>query len=65
MQAILKFMKNEPAMVVAVALAIVNILWDVTAEQAVHLTTMVETALLLIGGTAVRQSVTPVAKLKP
>ncbi len=65
MRGFIDFIRNEPAMVVAVVLAIANVVADVSAEQALHITTIVETVLLLLGGTVVRQSVTPVAKLKP
>jgi formate-dependent nitrite reductase membrane component NrfD len=64
MQKILEFLAREPAMVVAVALAIANMLFTtLTSEQALQVQTIVESALVLIGGAVIRENVTPTAKL--
>ena len=64
MKAVLNFIRNEPAMVVTVVLAITNAIVDLNAGQADAVKTIVESLILLAGGGVVRQSVTPVSKLK-
>jgi len=63
MKTILNFLRNEPAMVVTFVLAVLNIFLDLNADQAVQVQTIIESALVLLGGGVVRSSVTPTAKL--
>ena len=63
MKAILTYLRNEPAMVVALVLAIVNTVWNVNADQAVQIETIVEAVIVLVAGKVVREQVTPVSKL--
>lgn len=65
MKRFIDFLAREPAMAVAVVLAALNVFTTLTVEQALHVETIVESILLLVGGGVVRQSVTPVAKLPP
>ena len=57
MEAIRNFVKKEPAMIVAVALAILNTVFTLSAEQALSAQVIVENVMLLIAGGTVRQSV--------
>jgi hypothetical protein len=61
MKALLERLVREPAMVTAVVLALVNTVWKVTADEAVHLSTIIETILVLVAGKVIREQVTPVA----
>ena len=63
MHKIIEIAANEPAMVVALVLAGLNLFATVNAEQAIHIETIVESLILLLAGAVVRQNVTPVAKL--
>ena len=63
MHKIIEIVAHEPAMVVAVILAVLNLFTTVNAEQAIHIETIIESLILLVAGGIVRQSVTPVAKL--
>ena len=63
MHKIIEIVAREPAMVVAVILAILNLFTTVNAEQAIHIETIIESLILLLAGAVVRQNVTPVAKL--
>lgn len=65
MKAVLDWIAREPAMVVALVLAIVNTIWNVTADQAVQIQTIVEAVIVLVAGKVVREQVTPVSKLPP
>ena len=64
MQALVKFLRDEPAMVAAAVLAIANLFFSVTAEQALHLQAAVESVILLLVGGAVRSQVKPMAKIE-
>jgi hypothetical protein len=61
MKALLERIVREPAMVTAVVLALVNTVWKVSADEAVHLATIIEAALVILAGKIVREQVTPVA----
>ena len=63
MKRFIDFLAREPAMAVAVVLAALNLIVDLNAEQALHVTTIVESIIVLLAGGVVRQNVTPVAKL--
>ena len=65
MKRIIEWAATEPAMVVALVLAVANLAFDINAEQALHLSAIVESVILLLGGGVVRSQVTPVAKLQP
>lgn len=62
MKAILDFIKNEPAMVVTVILGALNVFMNLNDGQTEAVRNIVESVIILAGGTAVRQSVTPTAK---
>ena len=64
MKSIVQFISREPAMIVTLILAIANTFADVNAGQAEAIRQMVEAAIILLSGLVVRQSVTPVAKLR-
>ncbi len=63
MKAILDFLRNEPAMVVTVILGGLNLFLNLNDGQTEAVRNIVESLVILAGGTAVRQSVTPTAKL--
>ena len=65
MSKFIEILAREPAMAVAVVLAALNLIVDLNAEQALHVTTIVESIIVLLAGGVVRQNVTPVAKLQP
>ena len=65
MKRIIDFAAKEPAMIVAVILAALNMVTTVTAEQVVHVETIVESIIVLLAGGVVRSQVTPVSKLPP
>jgi len=63
--AIWRFVQHEPAIVTSVIVALlVTFGFQVDAEARVTLHKIVDAVLILIGGGIVRQSVTPVAKLR-
>lgn len=68
MKAVLAYLKrlieDEPALVVSTILIIVNSIWKLSAEDADTLRIVIENLIILAGGGAIRQQVTPVAKLK-
>ena len=57
MRQLLEFLQREPAMIVAVVLAVVNTFATINAEQALHVQTIVESVIVLLAGGVVRQSV--------
>ena len=57
MSVLLKLAREEPAVIVSVVLAVLNMVFTLSAEQALNITTLVESILLLIAGGVVRQSV--------
>ena len=63
MNAILKLIREEPALITAVVIAALNMVFTLNAEQVLTVQTIVESILLLIGGGVVRSQVTPVSKL--
>ena len=63
MKGFIEFLAREPAMAVAVVLAALNLIVDLNAEQALHVTTIIESIIVLLAGGVVRQNVTPVAKI--
>ena len=63
MNAILKLIREEPALITAVVIAALNMAFTLNAEQVLTVQTIVESILLLIGGGVVRSQVTPVSKL--
>ena len=63
MSKFIDFLAREPAMAVAVVLAALNLIVDLNAEQALHVTTIIESIIVLLAGGVVRQNVTPVAKI--
>ncbi len=63
MKRFIDFLAREPAMAVAVVLAVANLAFDINAEQALHLSAIVESVILLLAGGVVRSQVTPVSKL--
>ena len=65
MKALLAGLAREPALVVAVVLALVNAVWTITADQSVQLQTVIEVLLTLVAGGVVRSQVKPVSKLPP
>ena len=65
MKALLDWIASEPAIVVAIVLALVNAIWTITADQAVQLQTVIEVLLTLIAGGVVRSQVKPLNKLPP
>lgn len=65
MKAVLDWIAREPAMVVALVLALVNTIWNINADQAVQIQTIVEAVIVLVAGKVVREQVTPVSKLPP
>ena len=63
MKSILRFVKREPAMVVALIIAGLNAVGlAATEEGATNLQLLVESLVVLAGGGIVRQNVSPVAK---
>ena len=62
MRAVIEFIAREPAMVVTLILAIANSFADLNAGQADAVRQMVEAAIILLSGTVIRQSVTPVRR---
>ena len=63
MSVLLKLAREEPAVIVSVVLAVLNMVFTLSAEQALNITTLVESVLLLVAGGVVRSQVTPVAKI--
>lgn len=63
MKAILSFVKSEPAMLVAVIIGGLNLFMNPSETQTEAVRTIVESIVILLGGTVVRSSVTPTAKL--
>lgn len=62
MEGIKNFIRREPAVIISVVLAALNLIFsDLTASQEETIRTIVESVLVLVGGTVVRQNVTPVA----
>lgn len=59
----LKLITHEPAVIVALVLAILNTFLPLDDGQRQSVTLIVENVLLLIAGVVVRSSVTPVAKI--
>ena len=57
MEAIRNFIKKEPAMIVAVVIAILNTAFTISGEQMLLLELIIENIVLLIGGGVVRQGV--------
>lgn len=64
MQKLWRRIVDEPAMVVVIVVAIANTFWSLSQDQVDALTLIIENILLIVSGGVVRQSVTPVAKLK-
>ena len=63
MKTILRFVKREPAMVVALIVAGLNAIGlAATDEGTTSLQLLVESLVVLVGGGIVRQNVSPVAK---
>lgn len=62
MKALLQWIREEPAMVVSLALTGLNLFTNLSDGQADAVRNIVESAIILIGGGAVRASVTPTAK---
>lgn len=61
----IRWIRNEPAIVVALLIAVANMVgWSVTGAGEEALTNVVESLVVLFGGGIVRQSVTPVSKLR-
>lgn len=61
----IRWIRNEPAIVVALLIAVANMVgWSVTGSGEEALTNVIESLAVLLGGGVVRQSVTPVAKLR-
>lgn len=64
MQAIRNFVRAEPAMIIAVVLAGLNMVGvNLTDVQTEEVRSIVESILVLIGGGAVRANVTPTSKI--
>ena len=63
MKAFLNFIRNEPAMVISLVLAGLNMVVTLNADQQLHVSTILESLIVLLGGAVIRQNVTPVAKL--
>jgi Ni,Fe-hydrogenase I cytochrome b subunit len=63
MNAILNFIRNEPAMIVTIILGGLNLFFNLNDGQVDAVRNIVESIVILLGGTAVRQSVTPTSKL--
>ena len=57
MKRIIDFAAKEPAMIVAVILAALNMITTLNAEQTMHVSTIVESIIVLLAGGVVRQSV--------
>ena len=60
----LERIKNNPALVSAFVVALLNLLIDLNAEQLSALTTTFESVLILAGGAVTRQVVVPTRKLQ-
>ena len=52
-------LKREPVLIAAIILGGVNAVTDLSSEQQVHLTTLVESAVVLLVSVLVRSRVTP------
>jgi len=63
MKSILALVQREPAMVVALILAGLNMIVTLNAEQQLQVSTIIETLIVLVAGGVVRSQVTPVSKL--
>ena len=63
MKALLDWIAREPAMVVALILAGLNMIVTLNAEQQLQVSTIIETLIVLVAGGVVRSQVTPVSKL--
>ena len=57
MSKFIEILAREPAMAVAVVLAALNLIVDLNAEQALHVTTIIESIIVLLAGGVVRQNV--------
>ena len=57
MQRFIEYLAREPAMAVAVVLAVANLIVELNAEQALQVGVIVESIILLVAGGVVRQSV--------
>ena len=64
MRGIIQFIRREPAMLVALVLAIVNAFVELNAGQADAIRSIAEATIILLGGTVIRQAVTPTVKLR-
>ena len=62
----IRFIRNEPAAIASVIVALfVTFGFDLSQAAQVSIREILDGILVLIGGGIVRQSVTPVAKLRP
>lgn len=65
MQAIRNFVRNEPAIIVAIILSAINMFGiNLTDVQEGEVRTIVESILVLIGGGVVRANVKPMSKVR-
>ena len=64
MSALFAFLAREPAMVVAIVLATLNMVVSLNAEQQLHVQTIVESLLVILGGGIVRQNVKPMTSVR-
>ncbi len=64
MKAILAFVAREPAMLISIGLALANMLFTLTTDQQLQVSTLLESLILLAGGVAIRANVVPVATVE-
>lgn len=64
MKTILDFVKSEPAILVSVILGALNIFTSPSGTQVEAVRTIVESLVILLGGTVVRANVTPMSKVR-
>ena len=63
MKAVLAWIRNEPAMVITVILGGLNLFFNLSEGQTEAVRNIVESLVILLGGTIVRQNVTPMSKV--
>lgn len=64
MKSMLDFLTREPAMVVAIVLATLNMVWALNTEQQMHVEVIVQSLMVILGGGVVRQNVKPMVTVR-
>lgn len=61
MKAIVDLIRREPVMIVTLVLAILNVFFNLSEGQTDAVRNIIESVIVLLGGTIARANVTPVA----